>query len=229
MKKKYKFFIFIIIALFIVAFGFYSFLFFINEESNKDYNLDEDIFLFYSRNRVETNERVFYGYEEAPITFVFFTDVFINNERALNILNQVKAEHIDNNEKVKIMHKFYINEEDIQSKSDRYLINCLLYNQYLKSENVFEKMQSVLKEPINLENYLTKNNISQEDLNNINCNEMLIYEDYTDLRRFGLVGLNPIFIIGIAGRDNQVISGIPTYNRVNRTINEFYTRIGHAH
>jgi hypothetical protein len=223
MKKNKSFILLLLFSLFLILFGIYSFYYYISTETNKNYNLDKNINLLLTQNKIEIQNRPYFGYENAPITISIYYDIFSDNSNLLRILNNIKENH--NNDKVKIIPKLYINENDIKLNSERFKINCIIYEKYMESSNLWVEIEKNLKTPANITYYNEKfNHFSFEE-----CNYNFIYEDYTELKRFGLVGINPIIIIGIQGRDNQVLQGIPSYNRVNRIINEFYTRIGYAY
>ena len=53
-----------------------------------------------------------------------------------------------------------------------------------------------------------------------------IYKDALVLERLGMPGINQRFYIGIAGKDNTVLSGIPKYGKFQDTIRQYETRLG---
>lgn len=232
-KKKIETYVIISITLILLVFGLASLYIYIDTENKNEYNLDKNFELLYSKNQINTEKEVSIG--TGPITISIFTDPTKKNTEILRIINQIIKDHLDN-KNIKIINKFYITENDILEKNERFILSNILKEQYNQIEednfnkktNLFLMILENSSDEIKLKLNLSEK-INEIIKNKDTFNEKQAYNDYTEIRRFGMVGIHPFFVIGINGRDNQIITGTPTYRKINKTINEYYTRIGYAY
>lgn len=189
-------------------------------------------FTFYMMSNPNLNNRQYYGINNASITLIGYLDptsesgrFFINNN-----FPQLKNEFIDTGS-VKFYPKYYVTEEDITNKNDNFIyatyISCMekadekkYFDFYLDTFQLQDKSQ--------LSGLIVKYNLSVSEFNDCLSNTSMneIYEDASEIRRFGMLGISPRFYVGIEGRDNRAIDGVPNYNSFKRVIKLYQFMLG---
>ncbi|MEM4259615.1 MAG: thioredoxin domain-containing protein [Candidatus Woesearchaeota archaeon] len=181
-------------------------------------------FNFYFLSNPQIINRQFYGFSNASVTIVGYIDPTSAAGKyfIINYFPLLRSEFI-NTGSVKFYPKYYVSEEDITNKNDNFIYSTYIFcvNKINKNkffDFYFDTFQISEKKYLN--DLVVKHNISVNEikkcLDNQSWNE--IYEDAGEIRRFGMSGVSPRFYIGILGRDNKIIDGVPSYNTFKRII-----------
>ena len=238
---KLRFFISILIPLFAV-FVFMSLIIngFYNTEYEKKPIIKDKIesmntgylYDFYIAGYPNIENRDYYGSKNASITMVAFLDIGSNASRYFisKVFPKLKMEYIDKS-KVRFYSKEYLIKDDVSGKSDKFIyaksLSCVnqikkdsYYEFYFNMFNLSDSGQiSMLTDKYNIDSNLFKDCMDKLDFENIK-------EYYSEIENFGLVGIVPVFYIGINGRSNTILFGVPGFEKFNRTIRQFEVMVG---
>lgn len=190
------------------------------------------LYNFYVSSNPDINNRPYYGSKDASITMIAFLD--IDSEISKNFIERmflrIKEDYIDN-ENLKYYHKSYLTLEDIEEQNNNFRYSmALLCVSKIKREKYYafyfdifnidiKDIQKLLRKhriPRNMYNDCTK---EQENLDQL-------YKDALEIENLGTVGINQRFYIGIAGKDNTVLSGIPKYDKFHDIIRQYEIWLG---
>lgn len=190
------------------------------------------LYNFYVSSNPDINNKPYYGSKDASITMIAILD--IDSEISKNFIEgfflRIKKDYIDN-ENLKYYPKNYLTLEDIEEQNNNFRYSMALlcvskikrekYNAFyfdIFNINIKDVKKLLIKYriPRNIYDDCTK---EQENLDQL-------YKDALEIENLGMVGINQRFYIGIAGKDNTVLSGIPKYGKFQDTIRQYETRLG---
>ncbi len=223
-KNRAAFALAILLALGIIISGTAFTVKYIRNEQKKEYFVGSTLSLVIND---KTDGRPFIGNRNAPITISIFVDVLDNNTGLCKTILQLKKDHFKKN-KIKIVQHFYISEEDILKKSKRYNISGII-DAYYRKNNYTSAICSVLMGQAEKTAAFANKTEPKTEPNSIKIYKEDLYQDYTEIKKFGMVGVRPFFVIGIKGHDTEIITGAAPYKTINKTIKNYYTRIGIAY
>ena len=190
------------------------------------------VYDFYVSSTPNINGRSYYGSKNASITIIAFMDIGSEPSKYFirEMFPQIEHDYINAGE-AKIYFKNYITAQDFQDKTERFLyaqaLSCVESG---KKESYYQFYFDLFdtngtKE---LKNLLDKNTISRDRfdacINKQDYKNILI--DMSETENFGIVGITPRFYIGLDGRDNSVIEGVPAYTKFKRAIKEYQITVG---
>ena len=190
------------------------------------------IYDFYVSANPNINGREYYGNKNASITITSFMDIDSEASRYFikEIFPKIEQDYINTGE-ARIYFKNYITAQDFQDQNNRFLYaQALSCTEHSKKESYYQFYFDLFS--INgtkeLKNLVNKHNtdhgsfdacIKRQDYKNIII-------DMSETENFGISGITPRFYIGLDGRDNTVIEGVPTYTKFKRTIKEYEVTLG---
>ena len=201
------------------------------KDNLKPFDLDH-ISNFYITFTPDIDNRSYYGNPNASVTIIAFLDKDSESSEYFfnSIFPQLEEEFIKT-DKIKFYSKHYLTMEDISQKSNKFLYAAnLVCMQSIKKESSYSFYFDTpkLNETGQLSALTEKYNISQKALNKClrenNFNEIKM--DALEIENFGISGMSPRFYIGIDGKDNTILNGIPKYSKFNRTIQQYEFSIG---
>ncbi|MBI3026849.1 hypothetical protein HYY70_01940 [Candidatus Woesearchaeota archaeon] len=174
----------------------------------------------------------YYGSPNASITIIAFLDIgsdaskyFVNT-----VLPQLDEEFIMAG-KVKFYPKHYLTSQDIIEKNDKFLYAANLLCVESLKKDVYYRFYFDLLNLTGLEEFksiMEKFNITKENLSR--CLQELSLDrlkiDVSEVENFDILGINPRFYIGMHGRDNTIIDGVPSYTKLRRTIRQYEVLLG---
>ena len=174
----------------------------------------------------------YYGNENASLTIISFMDTKSDSSKNFfeNIFPRIDEEYIKSG-KVKFYPKNYITLQDIEDQNDDFKSSlALTCVKIIKSDKYYDVYFDVLSSyDADMEDLLRKHSISfgrymscLEDESTIN----LLYGDALEIENLGIVGLNQRFYIGIGGRDNTVLDGVPRYAKFQKAIRLHEIQVG---
>ena len=216
----------IIVYLILVAVGFYKIEYqkkpIIKEKVEKqDVNY---LYNFYVKGNPNINDVLYLG--GGYITFIVYLDYTsnISFEFMNDIFPKLKKDYIDNG-KIRFFHKPYITTDDIDKKDKNYQVamffDCIKnidggsYYTYLIK---FYKDRTL--------NYTNKSNIEELKSCMYGKPTHTILEAASEYENFGMAGIMPRIYIGIMGRENTIIEGIPKYTTFQRRIRDHQLILG---
>ena len=190
------------------------------------------VYDFYVSSTPTIDGRSYYGGKNASITIIAFMDIGSESSKYFirEMLPQIEHDYINTGE-AKIYFKNYITAQDFHDKNERFLyaeaLSCI---ESEKKESYYQFYFDLfgINGTKEFKNLLDKNKtshgrfdacIKKQDYKNI-----LI--DMYETENFGIIGATPRFYIGLDGRDNSVIEGVPTYAKFKRAIKEYEVTIG---
>ena len=190
-----------------------------------------NLYDFYVTSIPNIQNRPFYGDEKANIHIIAFLDIDSESSKFFisEIFPKLEEEHIKTGN-VKFYHKNYITREDFNKKNDNYISTISLHCVgKIRKESYYPFYFDIFKisGTKDIPELLEKYNISREEFNNCLKEEEFkeIKEDMAEVGKFGLIGINPNFYIGIE-RDNTILTGVPQYEKFTKTIREYGLTIG---
>lgn len=188
------------------------------------------LYKFYVSSNIDPETGIYYGKKDASIKLTAFLsfDSDASGKFIDEIFPKLNRDYIDKGI-LKFSARNYVTFEDIEEKSNNFRHSLLLtcagkikeenyYDVYLgifsgKNDN---ELISEYKIPIN------KLNDCMSDENTFDS----LYKDAIELERLGILGINQRFYIGITGRDNLVLDGIPPYEKFREVIRKHEMQIG---
>jgi hypothetical protein len=233
-KKRFVIYSFVLAVLVLVVFNV------INYKSDYDNQPVADetrliapyLYNFYVSSNPDIKNRPYYGSEDASITMIAFLD--IDSEISKNFIEgifpRIKEDHIDN-ENLKYYHKNYITLEDIKEQNNNFRYSmALLCISKIKREKYYDFYFDIFNIDIkDIQKLLRKYKIPRnkyDDCTKEQENLDQLYRDALEIENLGMVGINQRFYIGISGRDNTVLSGIPKYDKFQNTIRQYEIQLG---
>ncbi len=221
-------------AMFNLAWGYYR------TESSKKPIVSEKLkagdinFLydFYISATPEIYDRPYYGYENASITFIVYIDFTEGSSDYFmdKIFPQLAQEFIYTG-KIRYYHKNALSVDDYNSKTSNFIYAQALQCVYsLKKESYFDFYFDIFNVtqqedlPALAGKYGILEDKFRECLEKSDFDE--IRQDVSEVENYGLVGISPRFYIGITDTDNTIIDGIPSYQKLRRTIRRYQIQLG---
>ncbi|MBI2548321.1 thioredoxin domain-containing protein [Candidatus Woesearchaeota archaeon] len=189
---------------------------------------------FYLSTTPETGNNLWHGSENASITLiVYLTPTSPASQTFMSVyLPQIEREYIATG-KVKFTYKNYLTTRDIQEKSDTFLyaqaFSCLSRIYPEQYYPLLLEVYSTGKRPEDVESIVkTEDNTSTARFNECFNGEPLtdILYDMSEVENFGMSGILPRMYIGIQGRGNTLLNGLPTYEKMKKTIRDYQVRLG---
>lgn len=205
---------------------------------------------FYLSTTPDITKRPWYGSENASITIIVYLTPTSSASKTFmkEYLPQLERDYITEG-KVKLIYKNYLTSIDVQEKSDTFLyaqaFSCVskiypeqyypllvaMYNtgekpEKSETEKIEEEVETMLQTTMQ-----TTNNVSTEALSNFNgcLNGDPLTEplyDLSEVENFGINGILPRIYIGINGRGNTLLNGLPKYEKIKKTIRDYQVRLG---
>ncbi|MBI1935198.1 thioredoxin domain-containing protein [Candidatus Woesearchaeota archaeon] len=177
--------------------------------------------------------RSYYGDGNASITVTGFLDPGSESSREfmLDVFPGFDKDYVSTG-KAKFYAKYYITNDDIAAKNNKFIYAAsLLCVSSLNSEAFYGLYFDALR--LNVQNdgirsLLDKHKISKKEFDEcINNPDMKdIKMDAAEVENFGIVGISPRFYIGLNGRSNIVIDGVPSYAKFRQAVREHEYTIG---
>ncbi len=194
---------------------------------NRDYGY---LYTFYATSDQSIDNRPYFGSPDAPITIIAYVDLDSDASRTFmrDIFPQLKKDYIDNG-LVRYYPKFFLTVQDLEQKNERFIyvqyISCFL-NQSKDYYGLYLGMFN-LTGAGDLPALAERFNISFDDAKSCADNARFGYitEDMSEVENSGM-SLNPRLYIGIEGKGNTIIDGIPPYRKLTRTIKEQQILLG---
>jgi len=194
---------------------------------SKDYDY---LFDFYFTSDPKIENRAYIGSSDAPITIIAYIDLQsdVSQEFISDIFPDLKKDYIDTGI-ARYYHKNFITIEDYQQKNERFIyakyLICFIdqekdyYRFYLDLFNVSNPDEILdLAENYNISDVGIKECVKKEEF-------IEIIEDISEVENAGM-SLNPRFYIGLFGKDNIIIEGIPSYRKFIRSIKDNQILLG---
>ena len=190
------------------------------------------IYDFYISATPNIDGRIYYGNKRASITIIAFMDIDSEASRYFmkEIFPKIEQDYI-NTGKVRIYFKHYITVQDFQDKNNRFLYaHALSCVESANKESYYRFYFDLFK--INgieeLKNLLDKHKIDKNSFDACikQHNYKNIIVDMHETENFGISGITPRFYIGLDGRDNIILEGVPKYTKFKRTIKEYEVTVG---
>ncbi len=192
----------------------------------------QSLYDFYISATPRIDNRPYYGQANASITIIAYIDPtkqsssYFLSER----LPQLKKEYMDT-AKVKLYVKHYLLEQDISDNSLNYILTkyltCIAQVEKEKYFDFFFGLFAV-SDAKEISSLLKQHNISEQQVNSCMATSDFaqLYEDLYEVEKFNIVGTSPRFYIGISGRDNRILDGVPAYDTFQRTIRQHQLVLG---
>lgn len=233
-SKLYNFIILTIMIIYLVVIG----IFLYQKEYGKDtflrHKLDSlDLTYLYNLHISKTPNIDLlpsYGSPNASVTLIAYLD--INSESSKFFINEIFPklnEEFINTGKLRYYQKNYITEEDYRKKTNRFIyaksLFCILE---IDKDVYYDFYFDIIKKNHGIGFYAKKYNISNELLTDCMVNQEydVLMEDILEVKRFGILGIKQKFYIGIEGKDNKIVDGVPSYTRFQRLIKQHLFNIG---
>ena len=229
MKKQNKtgliFLIFLMIIITIVSFVF---LIYLQGPIESDNNLDAKKVLGLGK-IVSVNDSLFLGSKSSSITITAYLDTSEKSSKDFidNIYPQISDEFIKNGS-VRMYFKSNILSEvkDYNNFLSIQLLEC--FKNY-KRESYFDYYFDIFNNPYDedFELLAKKHGLSDEQI--VICNNKSttsLKNDLDELDKFQLLGYNPVFLIGVEGRQNDIIIGVQNFERFKKYIRDIQISIG---
>jgi hypothetical protein len=225
------------LALIIIALYVLTNAYFLKLKYEKNPGIDEqDIKLgkylldFYPFSKPNIIDFPFIGNENAEITVVVYIDSDSDRSRKFieDIYPQIYDEFIRTNI-IRLYPKEYITSLDIEQNTSRYYakiaLKCVgeysIDKYYAFFEEIFtgnDPVSSAKKNKIS-PSKLDECMVAGESIKNA-------YVSAAEIESLGFVGINQRIYIGIEGRDNSIIDGIPDYDELKQVIRLQQLKIG---
>lgn len=191
------------------------------------------LYSFYVYSNPNIQDRQYYGNSKASITIIAFLDIESEASRYFikEVFPKIKENYIDTG-KVKYYQRNYIILDDIIQKNNNFKYSVALHCiSKLEKESYYSIYFNLFSAKIEeIPELLKKYNVPMKEYNdcadekNVKFDEL--YEEASEIESLGMVGINQRFYIGIAGRDNTVLDGIPKYTKFEKTIRLYGIQIG---
>lgn len=179
----------------------------------------------------EINSANYYGSEGAGVTIIAFLDMHSDASRYFmkEIFPKIREEYIDSGN-ARYYHKSYISVDSINKQDIDFeysiALECVKKISAEKYYDIYfdlfagagDIQETLIKRNISIDRY--QDCIGEEDT----LNEL--YKNAMETENLGIAGIGQRFYIGIAGGDNTVLDGVPSYAKFNRTIRQYEIQIG---
>lgn len=190
----------------------------------------EYLYDFYINPNPNIQEKVYLGFDDAPIKIIAYLDINSDASRYFlaKIYPELYSSYIQTG-KIKFYPKIHISIEDVNNKNDKFIyattLQCI---RQLKNEKYFDIYFKLYNtSPENILQLITKYNISSESYTQ--CKENLDNEDFieevSEIENLGLQGISQRFYIGI-NNDLTILDGVPSINKFKQTIKQYQIMIG---
>lgn len=189
---------------------------------------------FYKYANPDIADMPYYGSKNASITITAFLNMQSNASKLFmqEILPQIKKEYIDTGN-AKYYYKSYITFQDINERNDNLklamaflCIKKVSKGSYYNLHTGISSVNNAREIPMLLERY----NLSSEKyitcMNDEKANLNQLSKDAFEIESLGMVGINQRVYIGITGRDNTVLDGIPAYTKFKKAIRQYEIQVG---
>ena len=174
------------------------------------------------------NDRPYYGADGAEITMTGYLDLKSNSSKYfyLYIFPKIDDEYIKTG-RLKFYAKYYLTKEDINEKNEKFMsalyiectkkINVSYYNFYFDLINKGNQAVLILYNLTNNDEFQKCIKISEP---------AALFIDVSEVQNFGMLGMNPRFYMGLEGKSNIILEGVPSYSIFNHTIRQQKFLIG---
>lgn len=192
----------------------------------------QGLYDLYVSSTPDINGRFSYGNQNASISIIVYTSARSDAFRVFmrDIFPGLETEFI-NTGKVNLYYKNHLTQDDIATQNENFVLaQALSCSGSMKKDKFFEfymdlsEVSDLSAIPLMAE----KHGVSSEEF--LNCIKRAEFRDLStdaaEVEAFGMSGVNPRFYIGIKGRANTVIDGVPSYTKLRRTITDRQTAIG---
>src|SRR3989338_138732 len=180
----------------------------------------------------DINSANYYGSEDAGVTIIAFLDMHSDSSKYFmkEIFPKIKQEYIDSGN-AKYYNKSYITMGSINKKDADFeysiALECI---KKTSAEKYYDAYFGIFSSPAgDIRETLINHNIFMDKYQDClgeedTLNEL--YKNAIEIENLGIVGIGQRFYIGIAGSDNTVLDGIPSYAKFNRTIRQYEMQLG---
>jgi protein-disulfide isomerase len=193
------------------------------------------LYNFYVSGTPTITNRAYYGAQNASITIIAYLDLHAPSTKKFfqDIYPQIANEYI-NTGKAKLIIKNYITAEDVAGKTDTYAFAASLACVNRISPARYYEVYFLFVNTTNTTNItaiphvLEQAGIDQTAFGTCINQEAFpeVLEDVSEIDNFGMLGIAPRFYIGLDGKENTIIDGIPKYAKFKKTIREYQLIIG---
>ena len=187
--------IFIILALFSAIFFVYVYPFI----------YDKNITDFQISPRFVNTTNIFYGNASAPISIITYSGFTCSACKKYynEIFLQIEKEYINKN-KVKYYHKTFLSKADLKNNNTEFKLSNALFCVKQRNPAKYWEFYKLL---------FSKN---VAEIESQDCG----FDNEIDERIFFGINEQPTIIVGINGRQNTLIYGLPTWHKLNKTIRQ---------
>ena len=175
--------------------------------------------------------RPYIGQDSAPITIIAYMspDSETSNFFQQEIFPVLESEYLGTG-KARLIYKTYVTTDDIDKKSDIFIkaafLECVGQFKPAMYQEVWVKTLDTSAQQLG--SLVDEFSFPKEEFTS--CLDRgvfpLIVENALEIENFGMLGIEPRFYIGLNGRDNTVVDGIPSLARFKRTIRNYQLVIG---
>ena len=233
-KKKFVIYAFVLALLTFVVVNFINYkVDYDNQPGTGETNLIAPyLYNFYVSSKPNIQDSPYYGSKEASITIIALLDIDSETSKNFikNIFPRLNEDYIDKG-KVRYYHKNYLTLEDVEEKNENFVYSmALLCIHKLDREKYydfyFDLFDTEIKDiPKLLRKYKIPRN-KYEDCIKEQENIDQLSGDVLEVENLGTVGINQRFYIGIMGKYNSVLTGIPDYETFRETIRPYELQLG---
>ncbi|MFH1915770.1 MAG: thioredoxin domain-containing protein [Nanoarchaeota archaeon] len=195
---------------------------------SRDYNYLYDFYLSATPN---VAGRPWVGDANAPITVIAYLSPESESSRFFlqEIYPMIESEYLGTG-KARLIYKTYVTADDIGQKNDIFIkaafLECVGQLKPAEYQAVWVKTLSTGAQQLGT--LVDEFGFSQEEFRS--CLDArsfpLLSENALEIENFGMLGIEPRFYIGLNGRDNTVVDGIPSLARFKRTLRNYQLIIG---
>ena len=233
-KTKFAVYTFVlVIIIFVIVTAIYFKIDYENEPVKEENQLIAPyLYDIYTPKKPDIQNSLFYGNEKASITIISYLDFDSEASKIFikEIFPIIKKDYIDPGN-LKYYNKNYITLEDIEEKNNNYLYSmAMLCVEKLAKTNYFNFYFDLFRYDVdNIPELIKKYDISKKVYDECEGNENNLKElqrNALENENLGIIGVNQRFYIGIAGKDNTVLVGIPKYSKFQDSIRQYEVKIG---
>lgn len=229
-KNKIKNTKLLVLLIMLISFIFLSIItiYEINKNTLINQTNTEELYQIYFTTNPLIKNRLHEGNNSAKITIIAVLDLITDSSSQVykNTISKIREEYVNTNQ-VKIYYKYYLTEEDILQKTNRYkkakIIYCYIEANGSNLQKIHEKI--ILQ---NATDTLEIHDLEMNYPNFIDCTTKqttrMMEEDLLESIKYKIQA--PTLIIGITGQDNIVLYGEPTEELLRRTIRNQQIKIG---
>ncbi|MBU0757596.1 MAG: DsbA family protein [Nanoarchaeota archaeon] len=193
-------------------------------KKNVDQKNESYLFEYYFTTNPDIMGRDFIGSPDARVTVIIFTD-FISDagkDFEKDIVPQLRDEFIDSG-RVRLYYKTYISDDDYNSKENGYVYATaiLCIEESIGKGNLSDIIDAIVGlETDKIDNVAERFGIAKSKFNKCmdSSDYIIVQKDMIDSEKLAVGTSLPAIYIGIDGKDNTKIVGVPSYARLRRAI-----------